>query len=65
MTFRDVPFHSVAQTASITSEGADVLCDASGLRGNNLAPPQTIQQRRLPMIHVTHDGDHWRALHQH
>lgn len=42
----------------VTKEGSDVLCDASCLHGNQLAPPQTVQQRRLPMVYVTHDGDH-------
>lgn len=35
-----------------------MLCDAPRLCGHYLAFPQTVQQRSLSVIHVTHDGDH-------
>lgn len=44
-----------------TQKSTDVLCDPAGLRGHDLALPQTVQQCGLAVIHVTHDGDHWGA----
>lgn len=41
-----------------------MLRDASGLRGDDLALPQAVQQRRLTVVHVTHDGDHRGPWHQ-
>lgn len=41
-----------------------MLRDASGLCGDDLALPQAVQQRRLTVVHVTHDGDHRGPWHQ-
>lgn len=48
----------------VTQEGSDVLRDAAGLHGDQLALPQAVQQRRLPVIHMTHDSDHRGATRQ-
>lgn len=52
------------QVCVSTQKSPDVLCDATGLRGHDLALPQTVQECGLAMIHMTHDGDHWGAWHQ-
>lgn len=54
----------LSQYGDGTSESTDVLRDAAGLRGDDLALPQTVQQRRLTVIHMTHNGDHRGAPHQ-
>jgi hypothetical protein len=41
--------------------GADVLCDAAGLRLDDRALAQGVEQRRLPMVDVAHDRDHGRS----
>lgn len=46
-----------------TQKRADVLRDPAGLHGHDLAPPQTVEQGGLPVIHVAHDGDHRGAWH--
>lgn len=48
----------------LTEKRPDVLRDAAGLRGRHLALPQSVQQGGLPVIHMTHDGDHRGAWHQ-
>ena len=37
--------------------GADVLRDAAGFAGNDVRLADVVEQRRLAVIHVTHDGD--------
>jgi hypothetical protein len=34
-----------------------MLGDAAGFTGDDVGLPDVIQQRRLPVVHVTHDGD--------
>src|ERR1039458_9598042 len=41
---------------------ADVLRDAPGFPRRHVGFANDVQQRRLAVIHVTHDGDHRRAL---
>ena len=41
---------------------ADVLGDAAGFARRHVGFADGVEQRRLAMIHVTHDGDHGRAL---
>ncbi len=43
--------------------GADVLRNAAGLFVGDMGLPDGVEQRRLAMVHVAHDGDHGRALH--
>ncbi len=41
--------------------GTDVLGDATGLAGHHIGLADGIEQRRLAVIDVAHDGDHRRA----
>ena len=41
---------------------ADVLRDAAGFSFGDVGLPDGVEQRRLAVIHVAHDGDHGRAL---
>src|SRR3954467_12305432 len=41
--------------------GADVLGDATGLLRHHIAVPQGVQELRLPVVDVTHDGHHRRT----
>src|SRR5690606_35102461 len=41
--------------------GTDVLGDATGLVPGDVGLPDRVQQRRLSVVDVTHDGDHRRA----
>ena len=41
---------------------ADMLGDTSRFSRHNVSRPQCIQQRRLAVIDMTHNGDHRRAL---
>ena len=43
--------------------GADVLRDAAGLAVGHIGGTDGIEQRRLAVIDVAHDGDHGSALH--
>lgn len=38
-------------------ERANVLCDAAVLLVDDVAIPQRVKQRRLSVVHVTHDRD--------
>ena len=44
--------------------GADVLGDAAGLAGSDVRLADGVEQRRLAMVDVTHDGDDRRARQQ-
>ena len=44
--------------------GADVLGDAAGLAGRDIGRPQRVQQRRLAVVDMAHDGHHGGAGHQ-
>ena len=41
--------------------GADVLRDAAGLGGDDIGLPDGVEQRRLAVVDMAHDGDHGRA----
>ena len=41
--------------------GADVLRDSARLAARHVGFPNSVEQRSLAMIHVAHDGHHWRA----
>lgn len=47
-----------------TQKCPDVLCDASGLCGDDLALPEAVQEGGLTVIHMTHDRDNWGPWHQ-
>lgn len=66
VTVLDITSETANQTAARarTQKGADVLRDPARLRGHDLAPPQTVEQGGLPVIHVAHDSDHRGAGHQ-
>jgi len=40
---------------------ADVLCDATGLTGSDVSLANDVQERRLTVVHVAHDGDDGRS----
>ncbi len=44
--------------------GADVLRDAAGLARGDVGLADGVEQRRLAVVDVAHDGDHRRARHQ-
>jgi hypothetical protein len=43
---------------------ADVLRDAAGLAGDHVRLADVVEQRRLAVVDVAHDGDHGRARHE-
>ena len=43
---------------------ADVLRDAAGLAGDDVRLPDVVEQRRLAVVDVTHDGDDRRPRHE-
>ena len=43
---------------------ADMLCDSSRLTSGDIGFTNSIKQRSLAMIYVTHDGHHWRTRHR-
>ena len=44
--------------------GADMLGDAAGLAGDDIGLADRVEQRRLAVVDVAHDGDHRRPRHQ-
>ena len=40
---------------------ADMLCDASGLSGDDVGVAYVVEQRGLTMVYVSHDSDYRRA----
>ncbi|CDE06521.1 putative uncharacterized protein [Prevotella sp. CAG:485] len=61
---RGVEEGDVAVVFELDAVSAYVLCDASGLTGYDVGLADVVEQRRLAVVYVTHDGNDGRTGHQ-